>query len=215
MLDRMRILLADDHDLVREALAFTLRERLGAEVETFGTVAELDRRLEAGREAGQEDLALILSDLRMPGMDGMTGFAALVTRAAPVPVALLSGEAGSVVAAEAVALGARGFVPKSLGLSSMLAAIGLMIGGDVYLPYDWMMRARERQAEMIASLGLSPREVEVLALLAEGHSNKVIAARLDLQEVTVKVHVSSLLRKLGVTNRTQAGLMWRDLEKER
>ena len=99
-------------------------------------------------------------------------------------------------------MGASGFVPKTLGAKSMMSAIRLMLAGEIFVPFDFM-----RQADQKTVANLTERETQVLDGLCAGKSNKEIARDLDLQEVTIKLHVKTLCRKLDAKNRTQAAMI--------
>lgn len=190
----MKILIADDHGLVREAISSFLR------AEGFD-VAEVDS-LDAALVAAQAGPDLVLLDYDMPGMDGLAGLARMRNAVPDRPVALLTGTTSSAVARQALDSGARGFLPKTLSARALSAAIHLMQAGGVFAPYDLM---KDRPAA--PSGNLTQREAEVLSGLRQGKSNKEIARDLDLQEVTIKLHVKTLCRKLGAKNRTQAAIM--------
>ncbi len=196
-----KLLIADDHDLVRETIADYLRQQAGFEVVT---ARSLEQALELEVKAADYDIVLI--DYSMPGMDGLSGLSKMRAQTA-APVAILSGTAPADVAQKAVRMGAAGFVPKTLAPSAMVDAVITMIEGQTYLP-DTIDPPRKPAA---ASIRLTPRETDVLRGLIDGKSNKEIARDLDIQEVTVKLHVKTLSRKLDARNRTHAAMMARDL----
>lgn len=198
----MRLLLADDHDLVRETLAaFPLAEGF----ETVRCVATLPAALEVLAEGTRFDLVLL--DYNMPGMNGLEGLARARAAAPGVPVAIISGTTQRDLAEASLQAGAAGFVPKTLASRAMIAAVHLMASGDVFAPISLLMREPD-MADVLQSL--TRRETDVLRGICEGKSNKEIARDLDLQEVTVKLHVKTLSRKLGAKNRTHAAMIARD-----
>ena len=198
----MRILIADDHDLVRETLAAFLLAEGFAEVRT---VATLDAALAELKGGVRFDLVLL--DYSMPGMNGFEGLVRAKAAADGVPVAIITGTAQRDRAEAALEAGAAGFVPKTLASRAMVAAVNLMAAGDVFAPISLLMEEPE-MAEALATL--TRRETDVLRGICEGKSNKEIARDLDLQEVTVKLHVKTLSRKLGAKNRTHAAMIARD-----
>lgn len=193
----MRVLVADDHDLVRETIAAFLQAEGVGDVSMS---ANLPDALKLVEETGSFDLVLL--DYNMPGMDGLAGLAKMIDVNEEKPVAILSGSATPTIAQEALKAGAAGFVPKTLGSKSMVSAARFMAAGEIYAPFDFM-----QQEEPATAANLSQRETEVLRGLCEGKSNKEIARDLDLQEVTIKLHVKTLSRKLEARNRTHAAMI--------
>jgi len=202
----MRILLADDHDLVRETLAAFLLAEGFAEVRAVGDLTSALDEL-----SGLTQFDLVLLDYQMPGMNGLDGMlkAQDLVRGAgrKTRVAIISGNTNRELAESALAAGAAGFVPKTLASRAMVAAVQAMASGEVFAPLSLLMQDTP-VAEILASL--TKREVDVLKGICEGKSNKEIARDLDLQEVTVKLHVKTLSRKLGAKNRTHAAMIARD-----
>lgn len=196
----MRILLADDHDMVRETISAYLETEGGAEV-TLAT--DLSGALDIIHKDGPFDLVLL--DYQMPGMQGLTGMIQAISANNGKGVAILSGSAPAKTAREALDAGAIGFIPKTMGAQSLLNAVRFMSAGEIYVPVD-LMRKEETAPDHPLAAKLTPRELEVLEGLCRGLSNKEIARELDLQEVTIKLHVRTLCRKLEAKNRTQAAL---------
>ncbi len=196
----MRAIVADDHPLYREAVRLRL-ERLfpAAEIVEVGAVDEL-LRLGAGTRA---KLDLILLDLHMPGMAGAEGIARVIAAFPGTPVVMMSGLAKSADVLEAVHAGACGFLPKTMAPDLFAAALSLVIGGGTYLPAEILQpqAAAEPRSPLAA---LTPREQQVLVRLATGASNKEIGRDLGLAEVTVKLHVRQILKKIGARNRSEA-----------
>jgi two-component system, NarL family, nitrate/nitrite response regulator NarL len=191
-----RILVADDHDLVRETIAAYLVAEGFDEVQTASDVAK------ALALVAQAPFDLILVDYDMPGMQGLTGLARLIAANKPRPVSLISGAISSETAAEALEMGAAGFVPKTLGSRNLVAAVKAMLAGEVFAPVSMIPKGSEGL--------LSGRELDVLRGICAGKSNKEIARDFGLQEVTVKLHVKTMSRKLNAKNRTHAAMIARD-----
>jgi DNA-binding NarL/FixJ family response regulator len=197
----MKILIADDQELVRETIAAFLRQDPGF---TVDIAEDLNSALATVKADGAYDL--IMLDYMMPGMNGLEGLAAMRAAAPGTPVAILSGTAPRSVAEQAVAQGAAGFLPKTMSTKSLVAAARFMAAGEVYAP---VLRTADRKANTeAATIGpLTPRELDVLRRLCRGVANKEIARDLDLQEVTVKLHVKTLYRKIDARNRTHAAMI--------
>lgn len=200
-----RLILADDHDLVRETIAAYLRAAGGFEVAVAESF-EAAMALVPGPGPGHADLVLL--DFSMPGMEALDGLTRMRARAG-CPVAILSGTAPPDVARRALRAGAAGFLPKTLAPQALIAAVRQMLAGETYMPCDFLRSDVDAAAQ--SRLGLTARERQVLRGVAEGKSNKEIARDLEIQEVTVKLHLKSVSRKLGAKNRTQAAMMARDL----
>ena len=197
----MRIMVADDHDLVRETIAAFLQ---GDDIEEVCSVASLPDAIEEVRRSGTFDLVLL--DYAMPGMDGLAGLAEMIAANKGRPVAILSGTARRSVAEQALQAGAQGFIPKTLGAERLRAAARFMASGQIFVPVEFMSgNARGASATVLSS-----REQQVLAGICAGQSNKEIARVHDLQEVTVKLYVKTLCRKLDARNRTHAAMLARD-----
>lgn len=197
----MRILIADDHGLVREMMAALLERDGGMRVTQCDShTAAMTEMQRAG------PFELVLLDYMMPGMEGLNGLQAALDLAGGNPVALMSGIADRAVAEAALAAGAAGFVPKTMTARSLVNAVKFMAMGETYAPHDFLS-ANDAPTERHL---LTPRERQVLQGLTEGKSNKEIARDHEIQEVTVKLHVKTLCRKLGARNRTQAAMMARD-----
>ncbi len=194
------ILIADDHELVRDTIAAYLGQTEGF---TVHVASNLDEAAGILRNAPDIDLAIL--DYEMPGMNGLEGLRELRARYPSTKTALMSGVTSKETAARALDFGACAYLPKSMSVTAMVNGIRQVLSGERFVPFDI-----SESGTVVANdleWGLSPREYEVLELLSYGKSNRDIAFALQLKEVTVKLHVTSILSKLGAQNRTQAALM--------
>lgn len=198
----MQILIADDHDLVRDTIAAFLEREGGFSLRQVPDFPEAERAM---AEDGPFDLVLL--DYSMPGMDGLEGISRAMAANGGKPVALMSGTVDRSVARAALASGAAGFLPKTLSARSLVHAVRFMLAGEQYAPIDFLTTEEAPQEEHPLVARLSAREREVLDGLCRGLSNKEIARELSLQEVTIKLHVKTLCRKLDARNRTQAAMI--------
>lgn len=196
------ILLADDHQLVRDTIAAYLSSSGGFEVET---AQNLDEALEILNGPAPVDLAMF--DYQMPGMDGLEGLAQVRSRHPDLKATIISGVAKPAVAQQAMGLGAKGYFPKSISVSTMVSGVRRVLAGEVVGDFIADEETIEQTPSIRERFGLTSREDQILGMIALGHSNKLIASELDLKEVTVKFHVSNIMDKLGVSNRTQAAVL--------
>lgn len=207
----MKILVVDDHVLIREALRGVLKELKGDA--TF--VEAADSRQAMQQIAENPDLDLILLDLNLPDRHGAQLLADLRECYPAISVVVLSASDEREIVAKALDLGALGFIPKSAPREVMLSAFNLIFAGGIYIPPQILgshaslrptQGAPGHPGKQIAGadLGLTERQMEVLALMMRGKSNKAICRALDLAEPTVKNHVTAILKALKATNRTEA-----------
>jgi DNA-binding NarL/FixJ family response regulator len=208
----MKFILIDDHFLIREALRGILRE-----LDADATILEASRWSEASEliEACP-DVSLVLLDLVLPDRDGFAALEEIRRRDSQIPVVILSGKCDRDDVARSLEHGALGFIPKSGERKVMLTALQLVLGGGVYIPPEILrrgaplapaQRGSPRAEGSPADFGLTARQIDVLALMMRGKSNKAICRILDLAEATVRNHVTAILRSLKVTNRTEAVVM--------
>ncbi|MDF8332748.1 response regulator [Novosphingobium cyanobacteriorum] len=197
------ILIADDHPLFRQALAVAV-----------ATVAPDLRVIEAGTLASAakaaseaEDLRLVTLDLKMPGAIGYSGIALLHAEKPDVPILVVSSAEGANAAEEARAFGAVGFLRKDADLSQIEDAIRAALGGST-APVKKTSAVDKVRGEVA---GLTPTQLKVLLAVLDGKLNKQIAFDLGMSEATVKAHMTAIMRKLDVQNRTQAALVARSL----
>jgi DNA-binding NarL/FixJ family response regulator len=203
-----KIIIADDHPMIRGALALSLAATSAfgkIEVIETATLDELVQLLDAGGDAD-----LVLLDLRMPGVNGFDGLITLRSRFPATPVVVISALEDPRLVAGALALGAAGFIPKSTPRHEIVRALNLVASGEIYAPPDLPQapppdRIDTEFAQRLTSL--TPQQRKVLQLMGTGKLNKEIAYELAIAETTVKAHVSSILHKLNVYSRTQAVVM--------
>jgi DNA-binding NarL/FixJ family response regulator len=204
----MKILVADDHALIREALRHVLKE-LDGDV----TVLEARDGGSTCRLVNENvDLDLLLLDLNLPGTSGFATLAELRRDHAALPVVILSAQEDAATMRAALDRGAMGFIPKSANNAVMLSALRLVLSGGRYVPPELLNAAPGvalsdaplSAPKSPAELGLTERQLDVLALMAQGKSNKQICRDLGLAEATVKIHVTAILRTLKVASRAQA-----------
>lgn len=197
----MRVIIADDHPLYREAVRLRLERSFpSAEIAEVGSLDEL-LRLDTGTGRKPD---LIMLDLHMPGMTN-DAVARVVGAFPGTAVVLMSGLAKPMEITAAVRAGARGFLPKTMAPDLFTAALSLVAGGGSYLPADILQPPTAEPAGRGVALDmLTPREQQVLVRLATGAANKEIGRDLGLAEVTVKLHVRQILKKIGARNRSEA-----------
>lgn len=212
----MKILVVDDHALIRTALRGVLGE-IGSEV----TVLEAsDCRGAFGLIEAQPDLDLVLLDLNLPGIHGLAALEELRARHPALPVVVLSSTNDRASVTQALDQGAMGYIPKLSSNAVLISALRLVLSGGIYIPPEILARgqippAAYPQAAAASGrgsltqrtptdLGLGERQAQVLKLLLEGKSNKIICRELDLAASTVKNYVTLILKALNVTSRTQA-----------
>ncbi len=225
----MHLLIADDHALFRDAMSqYVERSNPGSIVDGVASLDEAFRKLDTTKNNPD----LVLLDLNMPGMHGMLGFSKFREKYPKLPVALLSGIAEAEDVQRAMDLGAIGYFPKTLSGRALLKAIELVLAGEKFIPVDSKTNgltpsyyndgtvnklpvtlplktsapAAPYGTMPTSKIKLTPRENDVLLCLCRAQSNKDIARALGLQDVTIKLHVRSICRKLDVSNRTQAVL---------
>ena len=198
-----RILIVDDHPLFREALRHALgtaKSRL--EISEADSLDSLTAKL-----ADDDSCDLVLLDLRMPGVQGLSGLIYLRSQYPNIPVVIISANEEAGIVQKSLNLGASGFIPKSSGTAGIIEAVEAVLAGGVWTP-AWANGQVPVDPEIAAIArrvaSLTAQQIRVLMMLQEGLLNKQIAHALDVSEATVKAHVSAILLKLGVASRTQA-----------
>jgi DNA-binding NarL/FixJ family response regulator len=211
----MRILIVDDHALVRRGMNYVVKEGFpdADVVEAESSAAAL----EAMRSSEKAKVDLALVDVRMPDLDGLELLKALKADWPDMPVIMLSTYENAPYVKRALADGAAGYLLKDATPEDLSQAINVALSGSGNVLSPRVIQNLFEDQEASGSGGpangrrseysLTQREHDILALLAEGRSNREIAGRLYLSEKTVKAHLAAIFRKLGVTNRTQAAMM--------
>jgi DNA-binding NarL/FixJ family response regulator len=193
-----RILIIDDHVLFADMLReLVLILDSAAEVDTSANFASAERALKNG-----PDYDLVLLDLNMPGLSGMSAFEKLKAINSKTPIAIVSGQARLTDIRNALKAGAAGFLPKTIKSQVFLNALQLMLSGSRYIP-DAMLGSDDVEPCDDKSQ-LTPRETDVFEALMGGRSNTEIAAMLQLSEATVKMHMQHIFQKVGARNRGDA-----------
>ncbi len=204
----IRLVIADDHPLFREGVVRSLREAGGFEV-----AAEAASGPEAIAAIGSQKPDLALLDISMPG-SGLVAAAEITERFPDVRVVMLTASEASDDVMAALRAGASGFVLKGIGSAALAEILRGVMDGASYVPpalaARLLVETRHAGSEDDPLASLSARETEVLRLVSTGLSNKEVALRLDLMEKTVKHHMTSILGKLRVRNRTEAALLIRE-----
>jgi DNA-binding NarL/FixJ family response regulator len=197
------VLIVDDHPVVRQGLRVLLEVQDGMEV--VGEAGDGAAALELAAEHSPD---VILLDLKLPGMDGIAVLGELRARGSAARVLVLTSATEPASASQAVRSGAAGVVYKDVDPDALVRAIRSVHDGHLLLaPEAAGTLVRSASMTMGGMDALTAREREVLAELAKGRSNREIARALNVSEKTVKAHVSSVLSKLGVQDRTQAALL--------
>ncbi len=203
----VRVLIADDHEVVRRGLAMVLETE-----EDLCVIAEAGTGQEAIELAEREQPDVLLLDLRMPDMDGISILRAVKRRAPATRVLILTGFEADEAILRAVQEGTDGFVFKDIPPQELCRAIRLVAGGEVYLQPSVakklvaLMGRRAAEETFPKGSALTPREHQVLRLMARGYSNQEIADLMGVSLETVRSHVKSILQKLDQPNRTRAVL---------
>jgi two-component system nitrate/nitrite response regulator NarL len=202
----MKLLVVDDHPVLRGGLC-ALLQQLANDVIVLEAANAEDG---LGLVVQNQDLDIVLLDISMPGMNGFAAITEFGRLRPELPVVVLSSSENPKDVREALAQGALGYIPKSANQQTLLAAVRLVMNGDLYIPpvildgADTVRLTHFRSSESEEKRLLTDRQVSVLRAMSEGRSNKEIAFTLALSEKTVKAHVTAIFKILDVVNRTQA-----------
>ncbi|WP_158770117.1 response regulator transcription factor [Paraglaciecola sp. L1A13] len=208
-----KAIVADDHPLFRSAMKQAIQGVLGSDI---FEAASYQQTIDLLKE--HNDVELIFLDLNMPGNDGLTGLTLIRSQFPDVLVAIVSGDESPSMVRKAIDFGACGYIPKSTPLPMIAAAVQQLLDGEQWLPEDLIgqvqkIEGSEEQEFALKLAQLTPHQLKVLQLMADGLLNKQIAYELGVSESTIKQHVSAVLHKLGFNNRTQAGVLFKQMLK--
>lgn len=193
-----RIIVADDHPLFRAAISHLLdRMPLEAGITEVDSFAALEQQLSADTRLP----ALVLLDLKLPDTQGLDGLLRLKTQYAELPVVIISAYDDENIIQQTRQYGASGFISKSLEMEEIANAISRVFEGELVFP---ALLPSPAQVASPAINELTPAQMKVLQLLREGRPSKSMAASIGVTEATIKAHLTTIFRKLGVKNRTQA-----------
>ncbi|WP_146165896.1 response regulator [Stenotrophobium rhamnosiphilum] len=201
----MNVLLVDDHELFRSGLKFLLAD-LVENISFF----EAPSCAVAIELAAKSKFDIVLLDLHLPGVSGLDALALLRERIEEAIIVVVSAEEDRGVIHQIIEAGAAGYIPKASSHAIMMAALRLVLAGGVYLPAHTIaakLPSQESSTEnshQTAIKNLTERQIATLRIAMQGKANKVIARELNISEATVKAHLSSVFRVLGVRNRTEA-----------
>jgi len=204
-----QVIVADDHPLFRSALVQAVQSVLNSEIFQAANFQEVEALLQQ-----HQDIELVLLDLNMPGNDGLTGLTSVINAYPGVSVVVVSAQEDPRTIKRAMDFGSSGFIPKSSPIEVLSEAVEIVLEGGSWLPENISLQLQhlgssdsQQFAEKLKIL--TPHQFSVLKLLADGLLNKQIAYQLNVQETTIKQHVSAILKKLEVYNRTQAGVIFK------
>lgn len=209
-LDRNRaatVLIVDDHVLVRDLTGAYLASSGNYTVATAGTLSDA---VKAIHDCGTFDLVLL--DLALPDSKGLEGLEEILAANGEGKVAIFSGVAMREIVSDAITRGASGFIPKDLPLKSLINAINFIMSGEIYFPAAYISDFGHPETPSIKAM--TPREMTVLRGIRSGLMNKQIARDMGISEVTVKMHVRSICKKLDAKNRTHAAMIATSLSLE-
>jgi len=200
------VIVADDHPLFRTAIKEALEAEQGQtrflEASSFESLQDLVDR--------NKEVDLVLLDLHMPGVSGFAGLVYLCKRYPSVPVVIISANEDPVVIRRAIEHGAAGYIPKSSSIETITSAIASVLLGEIWTLESTVSNLPGKNAsemELAERMSqLTPQQFKVLMMMSRGLLNKQIAHELAVSEATIKAHVTAIMNKLGVNNRTQAVL---------
>ena len=206
-------LVVDDHPLYCDALASMMETVFN--MRRVRKAASLGDAMQLLRSRFSPDLVML--DLNLPDVSGLSGFMKIKDKAPDVPVVVISAFTSDEVVQSVISAGAAGFIPKDAARETLREALMDIWDGKTYVPAGYKAPARQSEADPTIGdisrkiAGLSQQQARILSLICKGKPNKLIAYEMQLAEATVKAHITALLRRLRVQNRTQAALLVREV----
>jgi DNA-binding NarL/FixJ family response regulator len=206
-----KAIVADDHPLFRSALKHAVLSVLG---DNILESASFDETLDLVKI--HQNMELVFLDLNMPGNQGLTGLTILRNNYPDVLVVIVSADERPEIIKKAIDFGSSGYIPKSTPLPIITQAVEQILEGQIWVPQDMLNDVEQLNNTQYITFAsrlekLTPHQLRVLQLMADGLLNKQIAYELQVSESTIKQHVSAVLNKLGFNNRTQAGVMFKSV----
>jgi DNA-binding NarL/FixJ family response regulator len=205
------IIIADDHPLFRQALRATITP-----IFQDAQICELESLHETNSKLAQQTVELLMLDLRMPDSDGLAGLMMIKGMYPALPVIIVSASEEAETVRAAIQAGAAGYIYKSYSLRQIHGAVAQVNQGGVHVPEGVEEGVTEHEHEELNAIAkiasLTPSQLRVFVALSRGYMNKQIAADMEISEATVKAHVTSVYKKLGVRSRTQAVMVSKALD---
>ncbi len=203
----VKILIADDHPLFRAAMCHALSTMASTTLAEASTFPETLACLEQ-----DETIDLVFLDLTMPGNEGLNGLSSIQAQFPDVLVVIVTAQESPYLVQKALTLGASGFIPKSASVECIVEAVEQVLDGETWVPRELQQSKFLNDNDDFNNKlrQLTPHQLKVLRMVSDGLLNKQIAYELSISESTVKQHVSAVLKKLGVINRTKAGIAYKN-----
>lgn len=195
-----RVLIADDHQLVREMISSFLSSQPGFLVSVAESYQDAYKMLHES-----EPFDVVLLDVQMQGMEGIRTVETLVREFSSSSIVIFSGVATNQFIQEALKAGAKGYIPKTLPFKSLLTTIRLVASGESFVPSSFV--TRDKREDVAKKFSLSESELSVLRMVCAGLANKEIAREMETTEVLIKMHMRGICKRLGAKNRTQAAVI--------
>jgi len=194
------VLIADDHQLVRDMISLFLSAQPGFSVSVAESYQDVYTVLHKS-----EPFDVVMLDVQMQGMDGIRNVEVLVREFSGSSIVIFSGVASDQFVQDALKVGAKGYIPKTLPFKSLLNAIRLVASGESFVPSSFL--TKDRSEDVAAKFSLSESELSVLRMVCAGMANKEIAREMETTEVLIKMHMRGICKRLDAKNRTQAAVI--------